>query len=89
MLGISYDTPADNLAFAEAESFPYRLLSDEDRSVSDRYGAAKAADEQWPDFPRRISYLIGPDQRVVRAYEVTDVAAHPQDVLQDLTTARG
>ena len=87
MLGISYDTPADNKSFAEAQGFPYRLLSDEDRSVSQVYGAAKGPDEKWPDFPRRISYLIGPDQRIVRAYEVGDVNTHPQQVLDDLTAA--
>jgi peroxiredoxin len=55
--------------------------------VSEAYGAAKQPDEQWPDFPKRISYLIGPDGTVVRRYEVTDVSAHPQQVLDDLAAA--
>jgi thioredoxin-dependent peroxiredoxin len=89
VLGISYDTPDDNRAFAEAEGFPYRLLSDEDRAVSEVYGAARPPDDDWAALPRRISYLIGPDRRVVRAYEVSDAAAHPQQVLDDLRAAQG
>ena len=35
IVGASFDTPADNKQFADAEGFPYRLLSDHDRSVGD------------------------------------------------------
>ena len=34
ILGISYDTPADNKAFQEGQGFPYRLLSDSDKSIA-------------------------------------------------------
>jgi len=37
------------------------LLSDVDRAVGRLYGAAKGADEQYPDFPKRITYLIDPE----------------------------
>ena len=57
--------------------------------MSEAYGAAKQADEQWPDFPKRISYLIGPDGTVVQRYEVADVSTHPQHVLDDLAAAAG
>jgi thioredoxin-dependent peroxiredoxin len=89
ILGISYDTPEENRAFAEAQSFPYRLLSDPDRRVSEAYGASKGPDEQFPDFPKRISYLVAPDGTIARRYEVTDVNTHPQHVLDDLQAARG
>jgi peroxiredoxin Q/BCP len=88
ILGISYDSEAENHAFATAQSFPYRLLCDTDRTVSEAYGAAKGPDDQFPDFPRRVTYLISPDQRVVKRYEVKDVTAHPQQVLDDLLAAK-
>jgi peroxiredoxin Q/BCP len=88
ILGISFDTPAENKAFAEAQGFPYRLLSDPDRSVGKAYGALKGPDEQFPDFPKRISFLIDPDGVVAKTYTVTDVAAHPGTVLDDLLAAR-
>ena len=56
--------------------------------MSEQYGATKGPDEQYPDFPKRISYLIGPDGTIVRAYQVTDVNTHPQQVLDDLRVAR-
>ena len=53
------------------------------------YGAAKGPDEQYPDFPRRITYLIDPDGRVAKAYTVTDVKSHPDEVLGDLRQLAG
>lgn len=84
VLGASFDTPAENLAFAEQQEFGYRLLSDVDRTVGEAYGVKKAPDEQWADFPARKSFLIDPDGVVRKVYDVSDVAAHAGDVLADL-----
>lgn len=58
-----------------------------DRVVGGQYGAAKAPDEQWPDFPKRVTFLIDPEGKVAKVYEVTDVAAHPDEVLADIRSA--
>ncbi len=84
ILGASFDTPAENLAFAEAQQFPYALLSDVDRAVGALYDAVRGPGEQYGDFPRRISYLIDPAGVIRRAYDVTDVAGHASAVLGDL-----
>src|SRR4029077_11116371 len=34
VLGVSFDKPAENRAFVEAEHFPFRLLSDGERSLA-------------------------------------------------------
>jgi peroxiredoxin len=34
---------------------------------------------------RRITYVIGPDRRIMRAYEKVVPKAHPDEVLRDLT----
>lgn len=52
--------------------------------VGEAYGAKKSPDEQWPDFPRRITILIDPDGIVHRVYEVKDVAANASEVLADI-----
>jgi peroxiredoxin Q/BCP len=88
VLGASFDTPEDNKAFAEAQSFNYRLLSDVDRAVGREYGVEKGADEQYPDFPKRITYLIDPEGVVAKVYEVTDPAAHPGHVVDDIRAVR-
>jgi peroxiredoxin Q/BCP len=87
ILGASFDTPAENLAFATAQEFPYRLLSDVDRHVGTAYEVTRAADEKYADYPKRFSYLIDPKGVIVRAYDVTDVAGHAEQVLHDLVEA--
>lgn len=52
--------------------------------MGEAYGAKKGPDEQWPDFPRRVSFLVDPEGVVRRVYEVTDTAGHAQQVLDDL-----
>jgi peroxiredoxin len=76
------------LAFAEAQNFPFRLLSDVDRAVGTKYEVARGPDEQFPEFPKRIAYLIDPEGKIHRSYEVTDTAAHASDVIADLEAAR-
>jgi thioredoxin-dependent peroxiredoxin len=89
IVGASFDTPAENKQFADAQRFPYRLLSDGDRSVGEAYDVKKGSDEQWADFPRRRSFLIDPDGVVRKIYDVTDTAGHPQQVLDDLIALGG
>ena len=89
VLGASFDTVEDNKAFADAQSFGFRLLADSDRSVGTKYLVVRAADDPYPDYPKRISYLIDADGVIRRSYEVTDVDAHADDVLADLATLQG
>ena len=81
VLGISFDTPAQNLAFAEKFGFPFRLLSDSTRSVALAYGAAESARDA---YPRRLTFVIGPDGRLERAIETADPAAQAAELLQSL-----
>lgn len=87
ILGASYDTPAENLAFAQAQQFPFRLLSDTDHAVAAAYDATRDADDKFAGFPRRYSYLIDPDGMIARAYDVTDVAHHADQVIADVERA--
>ena len=84
MLGASFDTPEENRAFAEAEGFGYRLLSDEDHSVGREYEVARPDDDPLASLPRRDSYLIDPEGVIRRAYAVKDTAGHAAEVLADL-----
>jgi thioredoxin-dependent peroxiredoxin len=84
ILGISFDTPAENKVFAEENGFPFRLLSDVDRTVGSAYETTRPPDDERPGFALRISYLIDPVGRIAKAYEVTDTAGHAGEVLGDL-----
>jgi len=75
--------------FAEEHSFGYSLLCDMDRTVGRLYGVERGADEPYPDYPKRITFLIDPEGMVAKVYEVTDPGAHPDEVLADLRALAG
>ena len=85
----SFDTPAENLAFAKDQQFPYRLLSDVDRVAGAAYGVVRNSDDQYAAFPKRMTFLIDPTGVVRKVYAVTDVDKNPQDVLDDIDDLRG
>ena len=85
---MSFDTIEENKAFATDQHYPYRLLSDVERTTGDAYGTKRGDDENFNEFARRISFLIDPDRRVRKIYVVRDVNAHPQEVLDDLLTMK-
>ena len=82
MLGVSYDTPEKNRKFAEKNALPFRLLSDRDHELAKAVGAARAL----VPFAKRISYLVGPDGRVLVAYPDVSPSTHAQGVLEDYKT---
>ena len=84
VLGVSFDLPEDNRAFAQKNGFPFRLLSDADRSVGERYETKRAPEERSPEFAKRRTYVIDPEGVIRKAYRVTDIAGHPGQVLEDL-----
>jgi peroxiredoxin Q/BCP len=81
IVGVSFDAPEANAAFVKAEGFPFRLLSDRDRTLARAVGAADASDTP---VARRISYLVGPDGKVRHVYGTVTPASHATDVLADL-----
>ena len=84
IIGISFDPPAANRRFAERFGFPFRLLSDEDRTVGEAYETKRAPEERGAGSPKRRTYLIDPEGVIRKAYRVTDVDGHPDEVLADL-----
>lgn len=81
ILGVSFDAPAANAEFVKAEGFPFRLLSDTDRTLARQVGAVSS--EQQP-VPSRISYLVGADGAVRKVYDEVTPATHAADVIADL-----
>jgi peroxiredoxin Q/BCP len=81
VLGVSFDDPKTNAEFVVQEHFPFRLLSDSDKQLAVAVGAA---DSTARPLARRISYLVGPDGKVLRAYGDVKPAEHAGEVLKDL-----
>jgi peroxiredoxin Q/BCP len=87
ILGISFDAPETNKAFREKHDFPFRLLSDYDEQVGVLYGTRGPGTEKV-SFAKRLSFLIDPEGNVAKSYEVSDIPAHPAEVLADLYELR-
>ena len=85
ILGVSFDEPPANAEFARKQGFPFRLLSDSDRTLAVAVGAADTAKDA---VARRISYLVGPDGKVRNAYPRVDPGDHAREVLADAAGAR-
>ena len=81
VLGASFDTMEAQAAFARKFDFNFPLLSDTDRKLGLAYGAT---DDPKSGYAKRISYLIGPDGKVRKAYPKVNAAAHPEELLRDL-----
>ena len=75
-------------AFAEAEGFPYALISDTDKAVGRRYHTEREPGEDYYEYglPRRLTYLIDPEGRIAAAYDLAgqDLASHAAQVLADI-----
>lgn len=75
---MSFDTEAENRAFAEKFDFPFRLLCDTNRAIGMAYGAC---DEPTATYARRITYVIGPDGRIAHASPKVNPGEHPEEML--------
>jgi len=75
---VSFDTAAENKAFAEKFSFNFPLLCDTDRRMGIAYGAA---DGPGDVKARRVGVVVGPDGRVKEWLAKVDADTSPRDVL--------
>jgi len=78
VIGIGFDSVADNAAFARKYNFDFRLLSDTTHEVALAYGACDSLKARHPE---RISFLIDADGRIERVYDKVDPRDHAAQVL--------
>lgn len=81
VVGISFDSVEDNAAFARAQNFGFRLLSDTVHEVALAYGACEGPRARYAE---RVSFLIGADGRVERVYDRVDPRDHAAKVLAEV-----
>jgi peroxiredoxin Q/BCP len=75
---VSFDTPAENKAFAEKFSFNFPLLCDVDRKMGVAYGAA---DDTKAGNARRVGVVIDPQGKIKEWLPKVDARGYPADVL--------
>ena len=81
VLGMSFDPPSENAAFVAKFKLPYRLLSDEGGAIAKLYGAF---DPNAPNYAKRNTYVIGPDQKIEQAIEKVQPKFHAAQLLKGL-----
>jgi peroxiredoxin Q/BCP len=81
IVGVGFDTPTANAAWAEQESFEFELWTDGDRELATYYGAV---DDEDQVNPSRVTKVLDVDGTLVLEYvESIIVGEHPSKVLAD------
>lgn len=82
-MGVSFDAPSKNQAWAEAEDFEFELWTDsEENTLAVAYGAASSSSSSAAS---RITVLLDEAGTWLLTYEGinADIGAHPAQVLED------
>ena len=86
VLGISRDTPKAQKKFREKYDLPYPLLADVDETVCNLFGVLKEKNMYGKKVMgiERTTFLIGPDQRLLKIFPKVKPEGHAEEVLETL-----
>ncbi len=79
VIGITYDKPATLKSFKTRKHLPFVLLSDSNKKIAKAYGAHGGMFGFI--VPRRITYLIDEQGRLVGSIKDIDVAHHARQII--------
>lgn len=82
ILGVSFDTPEENRAFAEKFQFNFPLLCDTERTMGAAYGACEPGDTSG--YAKRVGVILAPDGTVRQYLPKVDAKTFPDDALRML-----
>ncbi len=86
VLGVSADSSKSHKNFSEKYSLPFPLLVDSDKKILRAYeaiGMKKMFGRTYEGI-LRISYLIGPDGKIAKAYPKVKPNEHAAEILRDV-----
>jgi peroxiredoxin Q/BCP len=88
--GISPDGAASHRRFREKFDLPFTLLSDEDHSVAESYGAWQLKSMYGKEYMgiQRSTFLVDPDGRIARTWPRVTADGHAAEVLAALAESR-
>lgn len=86
VLGISRDTPKAQRKFREKYDLPYPLLADVDETVCKQFDVMKEKNMYGKMVMgiERTTFLIGPDQRLLKVFPKVKPEGHAEEVLEAL-----
>ncbi len=83
VLGVSVLDEKSKAKFADKYSLTFPLLADPDHEIIEKYGAWQEKSMYGKKYMgvARITYLIGPDGKVVKRWDAVKVDGHAEEVL--------
>ena len=82
VLGVSLDSVSSHKDFCAKESLTFKLLSDTDHKVAEKYGSLM--EYKGTKYASRSTFVIDPKGKIVKVYPKVDPANHSAEVLADL-----
>lgn len=91
IIGVSCDSEKSHDRFRAKHGLPFPLTSDESRETVKAFGVWGAKKFMGREFEgiHRMSFLVGPDGKVAKAYHKVKAKEHPAEVLADATELFG
>ncbi|MDQ6857230.1 MAG: peroxiredoxin [Candidatus Dormibacteraeota bacterium] len=82
VIGVSTDSWESHARFAQKYGLEFGLASDADSSIRKAYGVGK----MLGILPavQRVSFLVGPDGRIVHVWPRVNATRHPTEVLEEV-----
>ena len=87
VLGVSLDTVESHKTFCSKDGLNFKLLADPEHKVIDAYGVPVMTMGE-NKYAKRDTFLIGPDGKVLKVWEVKAIATHSDDVLAAIAEAK-
>ena len=86
VLGISRDTPKAQAKFKAKYDLPYPLLADVDEKVCKQFGVLKEKNMYGKKVMgiERTTFLIGPDQKLLKIFPKVKPEGHAEEVLETI-----
>jgi peroxiredoxin Q/BCP len=82
ILGVSVDNAESHQAFCAKESLTFKLLADDKKEVTTKYGSLKDYGAAMGQAAARNTFLIDPQGNITNFYEVKDIQNHSGELLK-------
>jgi peroxiredoxin Q/BCP len=84
IFGVSRDSEESHRKFRENHTLPFPLAADEDGAVARAYGVPSTF-----GVASRVTFLVGPDRRILRVWPDVDPGVHATEVLAAVEASLG
>lgn len=83
ILGVSSQDEESHVAFRDRYRLPFDLIADPERRIASAYQAVA-----FHGMAKRVTYVIGPDGRILAAFRRLDPKSHSKEALRILSSVR-